>query len=181
MKLVVDNSEALLAQRSAAEDTRTALAQLAANLLRVARGAGRPAHLPNQALQFLNAVMAWQEAGGAPGAEWPWVAGVQMELDFDFMQKLQQDDRMELRAQQHVIRGALQIAASRMLGQLTHERAGERELRDGIRDLWELQEERRKAHQAAIRASRPKVKRAKPKAKRKAAKPRAPKAPAGEI
>jgi hypothetical protein len=38
-------------------------------------------------------------------------------------------------AQQRIIRGALQITASRLLGQSTQERNGQNELHDGIGDL----------------------------------------------
>ncbi len=57
-------------------------------------------------------------------------------------------------AEERVLQGALQVVASRLIGQTTHERAGEREMWEGINAIEAPRAERRQAT-AAPPLSRP--------------------------
>jgi hypothetical protein len=64
MRLVSENSPEQLARNRGAEQLRDSLIELAANIIRVVRGAGKPVELMRQADEFLNAVVAYREAVG---------------------------------------------------------------------------------------------------------------------
>jgi hypothetical protein len=104
---------------------RRALRDLTANLLRVTRGAGQPGLIGRQAITLLDALAECQRETGFLPDLGGFLTEPVMRLDFD-----SSDRRV---AQTEIIGGALQIAASRLLGQLTQERRGEQELRDGLR------------------------------------------------
>jgi hypothetical protein len=107
MKVVADNND--FEQRRCRLRVEYALRQLTANLLRVTRGAGRPSEVPAQALSLLEPCQEFRQVGhDAP--------------DFNH-------------AVHTIVRGALQMTASRLLGQLTQERTGENEFYDRIDDF----------------------------------------------
>lgn len=53
-----------------------------------------------------------------------------------------------------VVRGALQVAASRLIGQLTQERAGEDEMHFGIREITAIHDAERRARAKVISEQR---------------------------
>lgn len=130
MRIVAENSETDIAKRHAEMQAQSNLRELAANLLRVVRGAGRPEALGQQAAAFVHALYAYQEAfGHYPSAD-VHAAAIRIEectLDLD------EGEHVRMRGQEMAVRGALQIAASELLGQRTQQRAGESELFDGFR------------------------------------------------
>jgi hypothetical protein len=64
VKLVSENSDAEIAENDALAAVEWALRDLAANILRVVRGAGKPYDLGRQAVEFANALVAYREAAG---------------------------------------------------------------------------------------------------------------------
>jgi hypothetical protein len=67
------------------------------------------------------------------------------ERDREFIKGLSDEFLEQYYAEQSIIRGALQIVASRLLGQRLQEAAGHREMYcDGVNKLEEIRAERRK-------------------------------------
>lgn len=138
--MVAQNTEADLARKRASAEVSWALRQLTANLLRIVRGAGAPGEIIGQIDWLLGTIMAFQNVVGlAPFSEYP-----QM-LDFVPHEEWRRHaDRGQLalvRAEERIVRGLLQIAASRLVGQTTQERAGESEMYAELRDLKDAREE----------------------------------------
>ena len=143
MRLVISNSEAEVVHKRELGAIHATLRDLAANLLRVTRGAGRPYELANQAVAFVNACVAFREATGAYPMADEIAAALDLNDEPEWIRELEGTERALYDAKYVIIRGALQIVASEFLGQRTQVAAGSHELADGIRD-----------HQAAIKAMR---------------------------
>lgn len=143
MRIVSENSAEDLARFDAEQQVDMAVRELAANLLRVVRGAGRASELGRQADQFLAACEAYREVvGHYPPSE---DLGAALHVhEMPEPGKLAEHEYEFAAARESMVRGGLQIAASRLLGQSTQERAGESELFDGGRQYAALREERRK-------------------------------------
>ena len=137
MRVVSENSDEDLARNRAADEIRWPLRELTANLMRIARGAGKPNGVREQLDAALEKLDAYRDvAGWWPEAEiseaiaitnrefvgeWSeWGCGTNM-----------------------MVRGALQIAASDLLGQGTQEAAGERELVRGLEIIERYRQENR--------------------------------------
>ncbi len=109
----------------AAEAVRAALVDLTANLLRVARGAGRPEDIERQASWLVAHLVRHRELAGGYDT-------------FDFSAALdvgsdggQPDERGSMVEQ--AIQGSLQILASRLLGQPMQVKAGSDELHSAFK------------------------------------------------
>src|SRR6185312_10180354 len=135
LRLVAKNTEADLAWNRASEHVYWALRDITANLLRVVRGAGKPYEIVRQTSALVEALVAYQKAVG----HWPpshELAGMlSFERDEQWQSRVSGSALARIYAQERVVRGALQIVASRLIGQTTQERAGDSEMYDGIRDL----------------------------------------------
>jgi hypothetical protein len=96
------------------------LRELTANLLRVARGAGQPYAVMQQSVAFLEACEEYRDK-------------LQRHPSDHFTQMLNTGpdfDAPDLNHAEHtIVRGALQMTASRLLGQVTQERNDGNELR----------------------------------------------------
>lgn len=103
----------------------------AANMLRVVRGAGKPHYLGRQCVEIVDAFHAYREAHG----HWPPAELISQTLDVYREPNWERfpDEAEGSRAREGVIRGALQIAASRLLEQRAQISAGEHEMHDGMR------------------------------------------------
>jgi hypothetical protein len=152
----------------------------------VVRGAGKPYELLVQMQEVVNKAVKYREAHGYyPSSD---LIQAELALHDEYEQRRERGDRGEISQESrnilreqaeldrlhalHIIhRGALQIAASGLIGQDTQQRAGESELHRGLR-MWEqwLEERDRTAREAA------KVSRATPKQARPIEKPVVPKA-----
>lgn len=143
MRLVSSNSEADLARKRELAAIRATLRALAANILRVIRGAGRSSELTTQAAAFIDACIGFKEAAG----RFPFTDEVEPMLALDdrpeWFEELGETEQDLYDAKYVIVRGALQVVASELLGQRTQATIGSHELSDGIR-----------AHQAALKASR---------------------------
>lgn len=135
IKLVSDNTDAQVSRNHQTYRLHWRYRELAANLLRVVRGAGRPHDLAGQMLEVLDAYKAFHAATGAfpsdqelrrmldpfPPAPDRWGEGR------DIGHSLMED------GQEKAVAGALQIAASALVGQRTQAAAGEHEMFEGMR------------------------------------------------
>jgi hypothetical protein len=165
--MVSENSKADLARQRASDQVEWKLRELTANLLRITRGAGKPCEIMQQMVDLTEAMRRYQAATGL----WPtdeFVRALNVSYDLETMQHWRDEDRHREYAKDHIIRGALQIVASRLVDQKTQEAAGRSEMHDGIRSLEDLRSEARKAITRAAKefaAGAVKGRPAKPKAK----------------
>lgn len=140
MKVVSGNSETDIARSRALNDVEWALRNLAANILRVVRGAGKPDEFGEQMIKVVHAMFEYRDVvGHVPQAD-----ALRGALDINasdvLLENISDDEAEKLDAKQEIIRGALQIAASRLLGQSTQESTGSNELIAGVKELrgyWE--------------------------------------------
>lgn len=137
MKIVSEQSEEDFARRRAVEGLSWPLRTLAANMLRVVRGAGRPWELPQQMAAVLTACEEYREAVGS----YPSSDEISGPINVRYPADGRRRDAFDGAAAE-MVQGALQMAASQIIGQSTQEAAGRSELFDGVRRLeayWERQ------------------------------------------
>jgi hypothetical protein len=127
---------------------------LTANLLRVTRGAGNPYAIVRQATAFVEALVEYGDAAGGLFNSVEITNSLRAEPDGEPMRRLKGEHLAQYLAEQAVIRGALQIVASRLLGQRTQEATGHHEMYDGVNELEEIRAERRKRLLAPAKSAR---------------------------
>lgn len=121
--------------QASATAVRNGLRELTANLLRVARGAGRPELILAQTMALTEFFTAYRDAtGGDPRAE---------EITAALRLEHIPDDDGEAwpdwdRAVREMVNGALQVAAAELLTQHAQAAAGRRELFAGYRHIEKL-------------------------------------------
>jgi hypothetical protein len=136
MRVVSENSEAEIARQRAWSEVESHLRELAANFMRVTRGAGKPWEIGRQAQSLINAMQEhWDAVGHYPGSE-AISNALSLDLDPDVRARMSAENMVEIYARQKIVRGCLQFAASHLLGQMTQESAGRSEMHDGMRD-WD--------------------------------------------
>ena len=110
------------------------LRDLTANLIRVARGHGKPYDIVTQILELTDFLREYQASTG----RWPDAGNLLGTIN-------QYDAREDLHghAQEMMISGALQVAASRLLRQTNIESQGRSEMFQGHRDLNEAHKSQR--------------------------------------
>jgi len=139
IRIIASNSEAELGARLALGDLSFNLRELAANMLRVVRGAGRPENLGRQMAEVVALYARYRDQAGAYPS------------NYDIHQAISL--RSEGNARKHtdkwshaiddIVQGSLQIAASQLLGQSTQEAAGESELMEGVARIEAIREANR--------------------------------------
>lgn len=127
VRLVSENSEKDIAKQRALDDLSWPMRELTANLIRVARGAGRAYELPRQMVTVLERMEAYRTVVG----HYPSDGEISHTINLRFMDKEHRDHVS--RAVDTIVQGALQAAASTLVGQSTQKSAGETEIFDGIR------------------------------------------------
>lgn len=147
MRIVSENSDADLAKRQAELQLGFELREMAANLLRIVRGAGRPGDLRKQLLKCLQAYEAHGQASGYyPMPEviarmldadrpWPPPAGGHDHREDDWSPNLNQAGELYYVQQLYkrkIGKAALQITASRLVVQRVQERRGESDMEAAI-------------------------------------------------
>ena len=154
---VASNAEADRARDWATSDVSRTLRALTANLLRAVRGAGKPHEIAEQAGEFVQAVVAYQKAFGHWPPSWEMSKMLSSGQPQEMLARLEGHEWSRAHAEQTIVRGALQVTASRLIGQSTQERAGENEMLDGVRSLEAAREEmhREFASRASVRDARP--------------------------
>lgn len=157
VRLVANNTEADIARDRATAAVSWKLRNLTANLLRVVRGAGKPHEIAEQAGELVLAVAAYQKAFGHWPPSWELSEMLSIDQPQEGLARLEGHEWSRAHAEHTIVRGALQIAASRLIGQSTQERAGESEMLDGVRSLEAAREEMRRefASRASVRGVRP--------------------------
>jgi hypothetical protein len=143
-KVVEGTSDLELARQFSADRLSRAIRELTANLLRVMRGAGRSYAIGDQLQSIVRAFIEYQEKFGYLPAPFMFDEMLSIDQSEAWRTHLRGAELMRSHAEARIVRGALQVAASLLLRQLTHQRAGERELRDGIQDLDAAREETRR-------------------------------------
>jgi hypothetical protein len=146
-----------------------AIRDTAANMFRIVRGAGKPYELLLQMKKAIDSAIKFRDAHG----HWPSSDFIQRELALhdeyehqldrqakgkaspEAIELLRKENYLERLSAVHTIcRGALQIAASGLIGQDTQQRAGESELHEGLRQIERIREERIRKAQEDARAAR---------------------------
>lgn len=143
-----NQSEAEIQRRKTREALTMPLRQLTANLLRIAKGGGKPVELMRQLLGCAAAIQAYIEAHGAlPSAgeiqnildcdaAWreyrPWIEERRKEAGqiFEQGEETEREHAMAL-----IRRGALHAVASMLVNQLPQQNRGEQDITDGI-EIW---------------------------------------------
>ncbi|WP_085034073.1 hypothetical protein [Ensifer aridi] len=169
LSVVAENTREQIDANLHQERVDYALRELAANIIRVVRGAGRPDDIIDQCNAVLKAAIDYHDKVQRFVSYHSVAAALRLERervrDYD---SFEGERQLALR---QMIDGSLQVTASRLLGQLTQERRGESELYEGFRELRGIYDAARKQREAAERAARakasPKRKPVKRKAKKK--------------
>ena len=168
IKLVSENPADEIARRRAQEAAERAeerargmvnwrLRDLTANLIRVARGAGKPYDLEEQAARFVEACDEYREqvGRGVSSEDIHEILRVRRYLGQDRERTPEQHAWND--GEESMVAGALQIAASRILGQRTQEVRGHSEMFDGLQIIEREREESRRrwaASQPAVSKGR---------------------------
>ena len=153
MRVMSEISEDVLKRRSLNAELAQAIQELTANLLRITRGAGKASEIGRQAQAVMNVIDAHKEMLGY----FPFAADVSKYLDvwtsFNDRADLGQDEYYRREEEDQLLRAALQLVASRMLGQPMQEGTAQRDLYTSIDRINERANERRKKVEAERRAA----------------------------
>ena len=160
LTVVADNPRPKRDERMVQQFFDNALLQLAANIIRVARGAGKPHEIILQCNEVVKTAIDFRDKTGDMPANYS--VSNTLRLREEELTEYESFNSQRRLAMEQMMSGALQVAASRMLGQRLQVDQGEKEMQSAYRDLENLYEERRKQREAELRAAR-----AKPAPKRK--------------
>ena len=133
-----------------------ALRELAANVLRVVRGAGKAYDLLPQMVRCIEAAESYREVAGFYPSDYEISDALTFEGEVDALyeraseaslKRWQEDGTIdEAYAEKDICRGALQFVASSLLEQRIQRSAGRSELMAGVRALEAARERYRQAH-----------------------------------
>ena len=154
IKLVSENPADEIASKRAQEAAERAeerarsivswrLPDLTANLIRVARGAGKPYELEEQAARFVEACGEYREQVGRGVSSEDVQSMLRVREDLSHDRKWTPEQYAWNDGEESMIAGALQMAGSRLLGQKTQEARGNSEMFDGLRILEREREKNR--------------------------------------
>jgi hypothetical protein len=168
LRLAVENNQRDIDKEWAKRDIEWPLRELAANIIRVVRGAGKSYEIAGQCVAVIEAFQRYREKVGHWPASWEIDQALSIRREDE---NASYDDAWERDyARETIVRGALQVAASRLVGQNTQEQRGRSELMDGVNSMERIREEARKRLAEAERARRQASKPKPPVRKRKARK-----------
>lgn len=156
LRLAVENDRKEIDRERAKRDIEWPLRDLAANIIRVVRGAGKSYDIANQCALVIKAFHQYREQVGC----WPssWEIDQALSIREETENPTYDDAWEREHARDSIIRGALQVTASRLVGQNTQEQRGRSEMMDGVRELEHIREEARKRMAEAERARRQSLK-----------------------
>lgn len=164
LRVVAANSQSQIETEYARDRLDYSLRNLAANVIRIVRGAGKSHELLSQCMDVIEAAEEYHSAA----SHLPTARELEAMLsitrpreDGDYFWRQRQD------AVEQMISGSLRVAAGRLLQQSLQEDHGDKQLNDGFRYLEQLHAERRKEREDVERAARAAA-RAKPRSKSKA-------------
>jgi hypothetical protein len=148
MRVVSEQSAADIKRRKAREALTWPLRELTANLLRIANGAGRPLNLAKQLAACSTAIQAYAETHNALPSEQEIHGILDCDRSWEQYRRIQKH-RAEMkdilgedydegtserdRAERLIRKGALQVAASKLLSQIPQAASGEHGIYEGIR------------------------------------------------
>ncbi|TIQ35967.1 MAG: hypothetical protein E5X48_11115 [Mesorhizobium sp.] len=153
IRLAAENDRKSVDKARARYEIEWPLRRLAANIMRVSRGAGEPYSVIQQCIDVVKGAQAFCDKCG----DWPDDNEVREALDFhdprlrDYTKP--HDERSS--AIEDIVEGALRLAAGRLLRQDLQERHGEKDLLEGIRRLDHYHAEIRAKWEAERRARAP--------------------------
>jgi hypothetical protein len=136
-------------QSTARFEVDSQLASLACNLMRISRGAGQPHRLVSDCINVVAAFRSYYDAFG----HFPDVDLLRKTVSFLPEREGWQEGHEEIYAIEQMTSGALQVAASRIGGHRLQERAGEKELLDGVRSYERYREEEQAKYAAKFPAT----------------------------
>jgi hypothetical protein len=126
LEIVSQNSVFDIARNRVLERVRTQLVDLAANILRITRGAGDSLSLCRQSLDLTNTLVEYAELCKDFPEPYVFDQALRLELPADLFQRSGPEECRLQNAELTIIRGSLQIVASKMRRQLTQERQAKR-------------------------------------------------------
>jgi hypothetical protein len=155
LTVVAENTRQQIDAKMLQERMDYVLRDLAANIIRVVRGAGKPDDIVDQCNEVMKAAIEYHDKTrrfvSSQSVAWALHLKPERIRDYDSFEGERQ------LAMRQMIDGSLQVTASRLLGQLTQERRGESELYEGFRELRAIYDEARKRREAAERANQAKA------------------------
>ncbi|NTI22068.1 hypothetical protein G6M87_09355 [Rhizobium rhizogenes] len=166
LAVVAENSQKQIDTEYAQQRVDRAMVELAANIMRVVRGAGKPEELIRQCVDVVNTAVAFDEVTHAFPSPFSLATAIQLKHD-----PLEHGNAFWVGRQtayRKMVSGALQFSASRLLGQLTQERRGESEMDEAFRNLEGAHEALRKRRATEEREARGTANSGKKPAKKKA-------------
>lgn len=145
-RVISTNSEEDLAVQRARDELNWPLRDLAANMIRVARGAGKPAQLYEQMIDVVRTMKAYLDHRHGEHLE----ADIREALEIATSPPDNYRDDGWSSAERRIVRGSLQVAASKLVCQAPQEAAGKNEIMEGYYAIERI----RDANRAAARAGR---------------------------
>jgi hypothetical protein len=141
----------------AEQEFELVLREAAANMLRIIRGAGRPAVLIEQMSDVFAAAAKYREVSGQPPidilqtvlhceseTEFIWEKRRTGQIDEASSERRRENGQLnELDAEDRIKAGVLQIIASQLVGRPSQKGVGVSEMRDGINRVFAAQKKRR--------------------------------------
>ncbi|GKX35283.1 MAG: hypothetical protein MnENMB40S_29010 [Rhizobiaceae bacterium MnEN-MB40S] len=152
LTVVSENSAQAINKERAQHKLDRPLRNLAANIMRVSRGAGEPYEIVHQCVDFLQKVQEYQDKiGRLPDPEF-----LSSTLSCDSGDKYDWNDPYSLKAEglEIAICGALRVTAARLLRQKLQESHGDKELMQGINQVLEYREKVRAEREEQLKAER---------------------------
>jgi hypothetical protein len=144
MRMAVNNSDDDIMRHRAMLAVDHALVELAANLIRVIRGTGRPRAVSLQAQALSDAMASYRSMVGM----WPSAEEITASLRLDdptagWLDQASPMERNKWHAKQAIIRGSLQVTASSLLGQRVQRAAGHAQMYQGLAEIEEMRAQAR--------------------------------------
>jgi len=152
ISLVVENSQADIDGQWAKQKLDRSLIELATNLMRVVRGAGRPDDIIDNCAGVLTAALEYQETTKRYPHSFEVASALRLEHEpiIDY-QSFWAGRQLAIR---DMISGSLQVAASTLIGQRLQIDQGKKEMDGAFREMERLREEQRQKRAAEEKAAR---------------------------
>jgi hypothetical protein len=133
-----EKSEADLVRQTASDQVDWKIRELTANLLRITRGAGKPEEIMRQMNDLAAAIRGYWDAFGLSPYGDEFARALDVSHDLETTRNWSSENRDRDFAEHRIIRGALQVVASRLAHQTPHETLGRGEMYGGIKALEDI-------------------------------------------
>ena len=138
LRLAASRSDASIRQHEALQDIRLPLRELAANLMRVARGAGNAYLIEKQAIALVEALTEYRQSVGCGASDSALAEALTIGPDWDTLGECEAVEVDRSLAEWAIVKGSLQMAASDLLGQASQRSVGEKEMFQGLSTIERL-------------------------------------------